>query len=186
MMGRQRDDQAQVFYSFRRAERVPASHLLRKINVLISAALADVHREMVAFYSHTGRPSIDPELKRRMLISGGTDGPSSRDAEMLGVHECLNFHFQELCGLDRADKRFGANWSLRRSSTRSFGATAAFSSEGSNHDQYPCKDCASNTRSGRIGLCFGRHSIWLHQRRTRLPLVDGQLLRGKGMLESRR
>jgi transposase len=68
MMGRQRGDQAQFFYSFRLEERVPASHLLRKINIFVGAALADVHREMAAFYSHTGRPSIDPELMMRMLI----------------------------------------------------------------------------------------------------------------------
>ena len=70
MMGRQRADQAQFFYSFRLEERVPASHLPRKINVFVSEALADVHREMAAFYSHTGRPSIDPELMMRMLIVG--------------------------------------------------------------------------------------------------------------------
>jgi hypothetical protein len=65
MMGRQRVDQAQFFYSFHLGERVPASHLLRKINVFVSEALADVHREMAVFYSHTGRPSIDPELMMR-------------------------------------------------------------------------------------------------------------------------
>jgi hypothetical protein len=48
MMGRQRADQAQFFYSFHLEERVPAAHLLRKINVFVSAALADVHREMAA------------------------------------------------------------------------------------------------------------------------------------------
>ncbi len=51
MMGRQRADQAQFFYSFHLEERIPASHLLRKINVFVSKALADVHREMAAFYS---------------------------------------------------------------------------------------------------------------------------------------
>lgn len=36
----------------------------------MTVALADVHREMASFYSHTGRPSIDPELLMRMLIVG--------------------------------------------------------------------------------------------------------------------
>ncbi|WP_156936902.1 hypothetical protein [Bradyrhizobium sp. WSM2254] len=61
MMGRQRAGQAQFSYSFHLEERVPASDLLRKIEVFVSQALADVHREMAAFYSHIGRPSIDPE-----------------------------------------------------------------------------------------------------------------------------
>jgi len=62
MMGRQRNDQAQFFYAFHLDERVPTSNLLRRIDVFVTQALADIHRELVAFYSHTGRPSIDPEL----------------------------------------------------------------------------------------------------------------------------
>jgi transposase len=70
MWRQQRADQAQFFYSFHLEERIPAAHLLRKVNGFVSEALADVHREMAAFYSHTGRPSIDPELMMRMLIVG--------------------------------------------------------------------------------------------------------------------
>jgi transposase len=66
MMGRQRNDQAQFFYSFHLEERGPAGYLLRKIDVFVTQALADIHREIAAFYSHTGRPSIDPEL---MMLS---------------------------------------------------------------------------------------------------------------------
>ena len=66
MMGRQSADQGQFFYAFKLDERVPESHLLRRIDVFVKQALANVHREMAAFYSHTGRPSIDPELLLRM------------------------------------------------------------------------------------------------------------------------
>jgi transposase len=49
---------------------VPADHLLRRIDVFTTAALSDLHNKLVDFYSHTGRPSIDPELLIRMLIIG--------------------------------------------------------------------------------------------------------------------
>ena len=70
MMGRQTADQAQLFYSFNLEERIPASHLLRRIDVFVTQALADIHDDLAFFYSHTGRPSIDPELMMRMLIIG--------------------------------------------------------------------------------------------------------------------
>lgn len=60
MMGRQRNDQAQFFYSLDLEERVPAGHLLRQIDVFVTQAPADNHREMAAFYSPTGRPRLIP------------------------------------------------------------------------------------------------------------------------------
>src|SRR4030095_8368679 len=101
MMGRQRADQAQFFYSFHLEERVPAAHLLRKINVFVSAALADVHREMAAFYSHTGRPSIDPELMMRMLIVGYCYG--IRSERKLCEEVSLNLAYRWFCRLDLDD-----------------------------------------------------------------------------------
>jgi hypothetical protein len=41
MMGRQRNDQAQFFYPFLLDERVPTSHLLRRIDLFVTQALAD-------------------------------------------------------------------------------------------------------------------------------------------------
>ena len=70
MMGRRTVDQTRLFYPFNLDGRVPATHLLRRINVFVTAALAGVHREMAAFYSPIGRLSIDPELLIRMLIVG--------------------------------------------------------------------------------------------------------------------
>jgi transposase len=70
MMGRQTADQAQLFYQFHIEERLPADHLLRCIEVFAAAAVADLHLELADHYSHTGRPSIDPELLVRMLIVG--------------------------------------------------------------------------------------------------------------------
>jgi transposase len=101
MMGRQRNDQAQFFYSFRLDERVPADHLLRKINVFVTQALADVHREIASFYSHTGRPSIDPELMMRMMIVGYTYG--IRSERKLCEEVGLNLAYRWFCRLDLDD-----------------------------------------------------------------------------------
>src|ERR1700740_3716493 len=70
MMGRQRGDQASLFYEFCLDDRVPKNHLLRRINVFVTAALADVHEQLDPYYSEIGRPSVDPELMIRMLIVG--------------------------------------------------------------------------------------------------------------------
>lgn len=69
-MGRQTTDQHHLFCQFNLDERIPAVHLLRRIDVLVKQALTDIHGELSAFYSHTGRPSIDPGLMMRMLIVG--------------------------------------------------------------------------------------------------------------------
>jgi hypothetical protein len=62
MMGRQDWDQRQLFYEFSLDEMIPTDHLLRRINVFVTAVLADLHEQLKAFYSDIGRPSVDPEL----------------------------------------------------------------------------------------------------------------------------
>ena len=42
MMGRQEGDQSQLFYLFNLEDRVPAGHLLRRVNPLVRHALADL------------------------------------------------------------------------------------------------------------------------------------------------
>ena len=68
MMGRQTVDQSQLFYLFNLEERIPARHLLRGINPVVTQVLADLREKLAPFYSEIGRPSIDPELMIRMLI----------------------------------------------------------------------------------------------------------------------
>src|SRR5450432_2500806 len=70
MMGRQTSDQSQLFYLFNLERRIPASHLLRRINPVVTQILADLRDNLAPFYSDIGRPSIDPELMLRMLIVG--------------------------------------------------------------------------------------------------------------------
>ena len=70
MMGWQTGDQRQLFYLFNLERRIPASHLLRRINPIVMQVLADLRERLAPFYSDIGRPSIDPELMIRMLIVG--------------------------------------------------------------------------------------------------------------------
>ena len=68
MMGQQAGVQDQLFYSFNLDSHVPTDHLLRRIDRFLD--LSELRGHLAAFYSHTGRPSIDPELMIRMLIVG--------------------------------------------------------------------------------------------------------------------
>jgi len=68
MMGQQSGRQERLFYEVCLEDRVPADHLLRKIDRFLE--LGDLRRDLAPFYSPMGRPSIDPELMIRMLVVG--------------------------------------------------------------------------------------------------------------------
>jgi transposase len=68
MMGRRKDGQGQFFYAFNLDEVVPPDHLVRQLDGVLD--LSWVHKELAPYYSHTGRPSIDPVLMIRMLLVG--------------------------------------------------------------------------------------------------------------------
>ncbi len=65
MMGRDEKDQGQFFYAFNLEDHIPKDHLLRSIDHFLD--LSGLHDHLAPYYSHTGRPSIDPELMMRML-----------------------------------------------------------------------------------------------------------------------
>ena len=66
MMGRRRRDLGKLFYEFRLEDRIPVNHLLRRMNVFVTLALGDLHKELGPHCSVIGRPAIDPELMIRM------------------------------------------------------------------------------------------------------------------------
>jgi transposase len=88
MMGRQNSDQASLFYAFRLDARVPMDHLLRRIDVFVTAGLGGMHARLKRYYSEIGRPSLDPELMIRMLIIGYCYGPRSerRQTQEVDLH----------------------------------------------------------------------------------------------------
>ena len=102
MMGQQTGDQSQLFYLFNLERRIPAGHLLRRINPVVTRILMELREKLVPFYSEIGRPSIDPELIIRMLIVGYCYGIRSerRLCEELELH----LAYRWFCRLDLDDK----------------------------------------------------------------------------------
>ena len=68
MMSRQTSDQRHLFYLFNLEDRIPADHLLRRINPIVTGVVADLREKLASFYSDIGRPSIDPELMTHALV----------------------------------------------------------------------------------------------------------------------
>ena len=64
MMGRRASDQSQLSYLFNLEEHIPAGHLLRRINPIVTRVLADLRKKLTPFYSDIDRPS-NPELMIR-------------------------------------------------------------------------------------------------------------------------
>ena len=74
MMGQHTRAEA-LFYYLRLEDQVPENHLLRLIEKHISFAF--VREKLKDSYSETGRPSIDPELLLRILLTGYLYGITS-------------------------------------------------------------------------------------------------------------
>lgn len=102
MMGWQTGNQGQLFYLFNLERRIPASHLLRRINPIVMQVLADLREKLAPFYSDIGRPSIDPELMIRMLIVGYCYG--IRFERRLCEEVELHLAYRWFCRLDLDDK----------------------------------------------------------------------------------
>jgi transposase len=100
MIGLQTDQQKRLFYSFDLEEQVPQNHLLRGINRHLD--LSEFRQHLSEYYSHTGRPSIDPELIIRMLIIGYSLGIRSERRLCEEVH--LNLAYRWFCRLGLEDK----------------------------------------------------------------------------------
>src|ERR1700677_4322953 len=95
MMGHRQVEQASLFYEFSLERHVPADHQLRSIDRFVE--LGELRRELAAFYSTIGRPSIDPELMIRMLVIGYCFGIRSERRLCEEVH--LNLAYRWFCRL---------------------------------------------------------------------------------------
>ena len=102
MMGRQTGVQSQLFYLFNLEERIPESHLLRRLNPVVLQVLADLREKLAPFYSEIGRPSIDPELMIRMLIVGYCYG--IRFERRLCEEVEMHLAYRWFCRLDLDDR----------------------------------------------------------------------------------
>ena len=99
MMGERAVRQEAFFYGFDLDDHVPADHLLRSVDRFVE--LTDIRRELAPYYSAIGRPSIDPELMIRMLLTGYCCGIRSERRLCEEVH--LNLAYRWFCRLDLTD-----------------------------------------------------------------------------------
>ena len=100
MMGARQEAQNALFYEFCLEEHVPRNHLLRSIDRFVD--FSEIRADLAPFYSHTGRPSVDPELMIRMLLIGYTHGIRSERRLCEDVH--LNLAYRWFCRLDLTDR----------------------------------------------------------------------------------
>lgn len=99
MKGKQ-SSQEQMFAHVRLEELVPKDHILRKIDKWID--FSSVEKLTEGLYSHTGRPSIDPELLIRMMLIGYLFGIISERRLCQEVH--LNLAYRWFCRMNLEDK----------------------------------------------------------------------------------
>ncbi len=99
MMGPRQVAQASLFYEFSIEDHVPADHLLRRIDCYLD--LSEIRSFLAPYYSHQGRPSIDPELMIRMLLLGYAMGIRSERRICEEVH--LNLAYRWFCRLELTD-----------------------------------------------------------------------------------
>jgi transposase len=99
MRGRQ-ETKRELFVLISLNEYVPQDHLLRVVDQYLD--LAEFRENLAQSYSHTGRPSVDPELMARMLIIGYCYGIRSerRLCEEVG----MNLAYRWFCRLGLKDK----------------------------------------------------------------------------------
>jgi transposase len=100
MMGRREHSQGQFLYAFDLDKVVSADHLVRQIDAVLD--LSWVHGELRPYYSHTGRPSIDPVLMIRMLLVGYVF--ALRSERRLCSEVQVNLAYRWFCKLSVEDK----------------------------------------------------------------------------------
>ena len=100
MMGSSDTPQKPFFYAFNLDDAVPQDHLLRSIDRFLD--LSDLRQHLAPYYSHTGRPSVDPELMIRMLLIGYCLG--IRSERRLCEEVKLNLAYRWFCRLSIEDK----------------------------------------------------------------------------------
>jgi transposase len=88
-----------MFYEFSIDDHAPQGHLLRSIDRFVD--LSSIRPHLAEFYSHTGLPSIDPELLIRMLLVEYCLG--IRSERRLCEEVLLNLAYRWFCRLDLSD-----------------------------------------------------------------------------------
>ena len=141
MMGRQDDGQDPFLYHFNLDDHIPQDHLLRHIDRVLD--LNGLHQHLAAHYSHTGRPSIDPELMIRMLLIGYCFG--IRSERRLCEEVQLNLAYQARRSNAPRDRSWKRAWAVfvlhpRRPDTHAPLASSPAGSASHRHHRDPTPD----------------------------------------------
>lgn len=99
MMGQLPAAQNELFYDFCLERHIPNDHLLRQIDQFLD--FDKIRQHLKPFYSHMGRPSIDPELMIRMLMVGYCYG--IRSERRLCEEVNFNLAYRWFCRLGLED-----------------------------------------------------------------------------------
>ncbi len=100
MMGEQLGRQDRLFYEFCLDDRIPADHLVRRLDAVLD--LSWLRTEMAPYYSHTGCPSVDPELMIRIMLLGYCY--SIRSDRRLCQEIDMNLAYRWFCRLGLEDR----------------------------------------------------------------------------------
>ncbi len=95
MMGDRLVRQGRLFYDVCLEDRVPPDHLVRRLDAVLD--LSWLRTELAPYYSHTGCPSVDPELMIRMMLLGYCY--SIRSDRRLCQEVDMSFAYRWFCGL---------------------------------------------------------------------------------------
>jgi transposase len=95
MMGERLVRQDRLFYEICLEDKVPPDHLVRRLDAVLD--LGWLRAELAPYYSHTGCPSVDPELMIRMVLLGYCY--SIRSDRRLCQEVDMNFAYRWFCRL---------------------------------------------------------------------------------------
>ena len=153
MMGRLEVGQGELFYDLCLEKLVPPDHPSRKLYAVLD--LSWVSRELAPYYSHTGRPSVDPELMIRMLIVGYVF--AIRSERQLCSEVQVNMAYRLFCGL---------GMKIRSRTTRCFRAPAT--------SGFGKRMCCGACSSAWLGPA-SRRVLWTACRFRSMPAISGRM-----------
>lgn len=102
MRGDKKETQTELYSYIPLEARIPAKHPLRKIKEIIDSVLEEMDKDFDALYSHTGRPSVPPEMLLKSLTLQMLY--SIRSERLLLEQIDFNFLYRWFVGLKADDK----------------------------------------------------------------------------------
>lgn len=102
MRGQHSEHQEELYSYIPLEARIPAKHPLRKIREIVNNVLEEMSKEFDALYSHTGRPSVPPEMLLKALFLQVLYG--IRSEKLLLEQIDFNFLYRWFVGLKSDDK----------------------------------------------------------------------------------